>query len=287
MILEKIKNYSNFIKFEHSLFALPFALSAYFLVIKQTQFNLSELLLIVVVLISARTYGMAANRIIDKNIDSLNPRTMSRELITKKISTKSAYIIALVALIIFYITLLGFNTITFLLSPIVIAIFTIYPFTKRFTYMCHYVLGLVYLIAPPAVEIALTGSFSLSTLFLGLSGFFWVSGFDIIYAILDIEFDRKNNIFSIPSKLGIKKSKIISWGSHLITIVLVCLIGFIENLGLIYWIGCTILFGLFIKEHFLILKISENNINKAFFNMNAQISAVLLLMFALSTLING
>jgi len=287
MILEKIKNYSNFIKFEHSLFALPFALSAYFLVIKQTQFNLSELLLIVVVLISARTYGMAANRIIDKNIDSLNPRTMSRELITKKISTKSAYIIALVALIIFYITLLGFNTITFLLSPIVIAIFTIYPFTKRFTYMCHYVLGLVYLIAPPAVEIALTGSFSLSTLFLGLSGFFWVSGFDIIYAILDIEFDRKNNIFSIPSKLGIKKSKIISWVSHLITIVLICLIGFIENLGLIYWIGCTILFGLFIKEHFLILKISENNINKAFFNMNAQISAVLLLMFALSTLING
>ena len=284
MILEKIKNYSNFIKFEHSLFALPFALSAYFLVIKQTQFNLSELLLIVIALISARTYGMAANRIIDKNIDSLNPRTMSRELITKKISTKSAYIIALVALIIFYITLLGFNTITFLLSPIVIAIFTIYPFTKRFTYMCHYVLGLVYLIAPPAVEIALTGSFSLSTLFLGLSGFFWVSGFDIIYAILDIEFDRKNNIFSIPSKLGIKKSKIISWGSHLITIVLVCLIGFIENLGLIYWIGCTILFGLFIKEHFLILKISENNINKAFFNMNAQISTVLLLMFALSTL---
>ncbi len=287
MILEKIKNYSNFIKFEHSLFALPFALSAYFLVIKQTQFNLSELLLIVIALISARTYGMAANRIIDKNIDSLNPRTMSRELITKKIRTKSAYIIALVALIIFYITLLGFNTITFLLSPIVIAIFTIYPFTKRFTYMCHYVLGLVYLIAPPAVEIALTGSFSLSTLFLGLSGFFWVSGFDIIYAILDIEFDRKNNIFSIPSKLGIKKSKIISWGSHLITIVLVCLIGFIENLGLIYWIGCTILFGLFIKEHFLILKISENNINKAFFNMNAQISAALLLMFALSTLING
>ena len=287
MILEKIKNYSNFIKFEHSLFALPFALSAYFLVIKQTQFNLSELLLIVIVLISARTYGMAANRIIDKNIDSLNPRTMSRELITKKISTKSAYIIALMALIIFYITLLGFNTITFLLSPIVIAIFTIYPFTKRFTYMCHYVLGLVYLIAPPAVEIALTGSFSLSTLFLGLSGFFWVSGFDIIYAILDIEFDRKNNIFSIPSKLGIKKSKIISWVSHLITIVLICLIGFIENLGLIYWIGCTILFGLFIKEHFLILKISENNINKAFFNMNAQISAVLLLMFALSTLING
>ena len=166
MILEKIKNYSNFIKFERSLFALPFALSAYFLVIKQTQFNLSELLLIVIALISARTYGMAANRIIDKNIDSLNPRTMSRELITKKISTKSAYIIALVALIIFYITLLGFNTITFLLSPIVIAIFTIYPFTKRFTYMCHYVLGLVYLIAPPAVEIALTGSFSLSTLFL-------------------------------------------------------------------------------------------------------------------------
>jgi 4-hydroxybenzoate polyprenyltransferase len=179
---------------------------------------------------------------------------------------------------------MSFNSIVFLLSPIVIAVFTIYPFTKRFTYMCHHFLGLVYLIAPPAVEIALTGSFSLSIFLLGLSGFFWVSGFDIIYAILDIEFDKKNNIFSIPSKLGINKSKIISWASHLITIILICSIGFVENLGLIYWIGCTILFGLFIKEHFLILKIDKNNINKAFFNMNAQISIVLLLMFALSTL---
>ncbi len=285
MALEKIKIISNFIKFEHSLFALPFALSAYLLVVKTNQFSLPNLLLIMIALISARTYGMAINRIIDRNIDSKNPRTMHRELITKKISARDAYLISLVALITFYITLIGFNRIVFLLSPIVIAVFTIYPFTKRFTYMCHHFLGLVYLIAPPAVGIALTGSFSLSIFLLGLSGFFWVSGFDIIYAILDIEFDKKNNIFSIPSKLGIKQSKVISWASHLITIILICSIGFVENLGLIYWIGCTILFGLFIKEHFLILKIDKNNINKAFFNMNAQISIVLLIMFALSTLI--
>ncbi len=285
MALEKIKIISNFIKFEHSLFALPFALSAYLLVVKNNQFSLLKLLLIMVALISARTYGMAINRIIDRNIDSKNPRTMSRELITKKISARDAYLISLVALITFFITLIGFNRIVFLLSPIVIAVFTIYPFTKRFTYMCHHFLGLVYLIAPPAVGIALTGSFSLSIFLLGLSGFFWVSGFDIIYAILDIEFDKKNNIFSIPSKLGINQSKAISWASHLITIILICSIGFVENLGLIYWIGCTILFGLFIREHFLILKIDKNNINKAFFNMNAQISMVLLIMFALSTLI--
>ena len=285
MALEKIKIISNFIKFEHSLFALPFALSAYLLVIKHNQFSFLKLLLIVIALLSARTYGMAINRIIDRDIDSKNLRTMSRELVTKKISSKDAYLISLFSLIIFYASLMGFNRIVFLLSPIVIAVFTIYPFTKRFTYLCHHFLGLVYLIAPPAVEIALTGSFSMSIFILGLSGFFWVSGFDIIYAILDIEFDKKNNIFSIPSKLGINKSKIISWASHLMTIILICSIGFVENLGLIYWIGCTILFGLFIKEHFLILKIDKNNINKAFFNMNAQISIVLLIMFALSTLI--
>ena len=285
MILEKIKIFSNFIKFEHSLFALPFALSAYLLVIKNNQFNLTMLLLIIVALISGRTYGMAINRIIDRNIDSKNPRTKSRELITKKISARDSYLITIVALCIFYITLIGFNRIVFLLSPIVVAVFTIYPFTKRFTYMCHHFLGLVYLIAPPAVEIAITGTFSLPVFLLGLSGFFWVSGFDIIYAILDIEFDKKNNIYSIPSKLGIKKAKIISWASHLITLILIFLIGLVENLGLIYWIGCTILFGLFIKEHFLILKIDKNNINKAFFNMNAQISIVLFMMFALSTLI--
>ena len=285
MILEKIKIFSNFIKFEHSIFALPFALSAYLLVIENNQFNLTMLLLIIVALISARTYGMAINRIIDRNIDSKNPRTKSRELITKKISVRDAYLITIVALVVFYLALIGFNRIVFLLSPIVVAVFTAYPFTKRFTYMCHHFLGLVYLIAPPAVEIAITGTFSLPVFLLGLSGFFWVSGFDIIYAILDIEFDKNNNIYSIPSKLGIKKAKIISWASHLITIILIFLIGLVENLGLIYWIGCTILFGLFIKEHFLILKIDKNNINKAFFNMNAQISIVLLMMFALSTLI--
>lgn len=285
MNIEKLKNYSNFIKIEHSVFALPFALSAYLIVIQEINFNAFKLALIIIALISARTYGMAINRIIDKDIDFINPRTKMRELATKKVSSKGALLLAALALLIFYLSLIGLERITLLLSPIIIGIFTIYPLAKRFTFMCHHILGLVYLIAPPAVEISLTGNYSLTTLVLGVAGFFWVSGFDIIYSILDIDFDRENNLHSIPSKFGVAASKVISWLSHLFTMLLISYIGILEELGLIFWIGCTILLGLFIKEHLLILKITKKNVNKAFFDMNAHISFLILLTFSLSTLI--
>jgi len=285
MNIEKLKNYSNFIKIEHTVFALPFALSAYLIVIQEINFNAFKLVLIIIALISARTYGMAINRIIDKDIDSINPRTKMRELVTKKVSNNGALLLVVLALLTFYLSLIGLERITLLLSPIVIGIFTIYPLAKRFTFMSHYILGLVYLIAPPAVEISLTGNYSLTTLILGFAGFFWVSGFDIIYSILDIDFDRENNLHSIPSKFGVAASKVISWISHFFTILLISYIGILEGLGLIFWIGCTILLGLFIKEHLLILKINKKNVNKAFFDMNARISFLILLTFSLSTLI--
>ena len=171
------------------------------------------------------------------------------------------------------------------LSPIVIIIFLIYPLTKRFTFLCHYFLGLVYLIAPPAVEIALTGKFSLETLFLGISGFFWVSGFDLIYAILDIDFDKKNKIHSIPSKFGIKITKFLAFISHLITLIFILSIGLIINLNPIYWFGCTIILVLFVREHIILKNITKENINTAFFDMNGQISIMFMATFLLSIII--
>tara|TARA_Y100001954_G_C15773403_1_gene585659 strand:+ start:563 stop:1417 length:855 start_codon:yes stop_codon:yes gene_type:complete len=281
----KIKNYLEFIQFKHTVFALPFALSAYTLVSKKIGFNLTDLLFIILALVSSRVFGMSINRILDLNIDKKNPRTKDRGLIIGSITIRGALIVATGSLLIFYSTLLYFNILALFLSPIVIILFIIYPLTKRFTYLCHYFLGLIYLVAPPAVEIALTGKFSFETFMLGAAGLFWVSGFDLIYAILDIDFDLKNKIYSIPSKFGIKTTKILSSISHTITLILIFLIGLTINLSPIYWIGCTILLLLFLREHMILKNITKYNINKAFFDMNGQISIILMATFITSTIL--
>ena len=282
---KKINNYLEFIQFRHTVFALPFALSSYILVSEKIGFQIIDLVLILISLISARIFGMSINRIFDVNIDKKNPRTLNRGLVSGAISFKGAFAIALMSLLIFYLVIMNFNINALYLSPIVIILFLIYPLTKRFTFLCHYFLGLVYLIAPPAVEIALTGKFSLETLFLGISGFFWVSGFDLIYAILDIDFDKKNNIHSIPSKFGVKITKFIASISHSITLIFILSIGFIINLNPIYWFGCTIILILFIREHIILKNITKENINTAFFDMNGQISIMFMATFFLSTII--
>jgi 4-hydroxybenzoate polyprenyltransferase len=282
---KKINNYLEFIQFKHTVFALPFALCSYILVSVKIGFQISDLALILIALISARIFGMSINRIFDVNIDKKNPRTLNRGLISGSISFKGAYTIALISFLIFYLVIINLNINALYLSPIVIILFLIYPLTKRFTFLCHYFLGLVYLIAPPAVEIALTGRFSTETLFLGISGFFWVSGFDLIYAILDIDFDNENNIHSIPSKFGIKITKFLASISHLITLIFILSIGTIININPIYWFGCTIIIILFIREHIILKNITKENINTAFFDMNGQISIMFMATFLLSTII--
>ena len=282
---KKINNYLEFIQFKHTVFALPFALCSYILVSVKIGFQISDLVLILIALVSARIFGMSINRIFDVNIDKKNPRTMNRGLVTGSISFKGAYLMALMSLLIFYLVVINFNINALYLSPIVIILFLIYPLTKRFTFLCHYFLGLVYLIAPPAVEIALTGKFSLETFSLGIAGFFWVSGFDLIYAVLDIDFDNQNNIYSIPSKFGVRITKILAFLSHFLTLIFLLLIGFLINLNPIYWFGCTIIITLFIKEHIILKNITKENINTAFFDMNGQISIMLMATFLLSTIL--
>ena len=282
---KKINNYLEFIQFKHTVFALPFALCSYILVSVKIGFQISELVFILLALVSARIFGMSINRIFDVNIDKKNPRTLNRGLISGSISFRGAYALALISFLIFYLVIINFNINALYLSPIVIILFLIYPLTKRFTFLCHYFLGLVYLIAPPAVEIALTGRFSIETLFLGISGFFWVSGFDLIYAILDIDFDKENNIYSIPSKFGIKITKLLASMSHLLTLIFMLSIGLIININPIYWFGCTIIIILFIREHFILKNITKENINTAFFDMNGQISIMFMATFLFSTIL--
>ena len=280
--LNEIMKYSNFIKLEHSLFALPFGIASYFLILSKVEFSLYTFTFLILSMISIRAYGMAVNRIVDKKIDALNPRTKRRELVTGEISINSARILTIISLLIFYITLTQFNILALWLSPVVVLIFTLYPFTKRLTYLCHFFLGLVYLIVPPAIEIAVTGYISIETLVLGIAGFFWVSGFDIIYAILDVDFDKKENIYSIPSKFGVSNSIKIAWVCHLFTLLGIASLGIIQQLGPIYWVGCTILLALFVREHMIIKTINKKNVQKAFFDMNWIISFTLMILIIIT-----
>lgn len=285
ILYTKITSYSRFIKLEHTVFALPFGLSAYLLILDKIGFKILDLIVLIIAISAIRTYGMAINRIIDRRIDAKNPRTKNRELVTGDVRLRGAIIFSILSLVIFYSSLLRFNPITFPLSPLVVVLFTFYPLTKRFTYLSHFVLGLVYFILPPAVEIAFTGTFSITTLMLGISGFFWVSGFDVIYAVLDIKFDQSEDLKSIPATFGIKTSVWITHVCHIITLITIIYIGFIETSHYIYWIGCTIIVGLFFREHILMRTLRQQNIQKAFFDMNAIISFAFLTTVLLSKLL--
>ena len=281
----KIQNYSNLVKFEHSIFALPFGIASYFLVTTRTGYSTSTFLTIMIAMISARVFAMTTNRLIDKQIDEQNLRTKNRELPTGLVSIKEAYLILLLSISIFFFTLFQFNPICWLLSPVVIFVMIIYPYTKRFTWLCHLCLGLIYLIVPPAVSIALTGRFSLSILLLGIGGLFWVTGFDILYGILDLDNDENNNLKSIPVRFGVSHSILISRFSHCLTLIFLLSIGIILGLQSYYWIGFFIITILFIWEHSLIKTNDLSKLNVSFFTMNGLISIIFSIFTVLDILI--
>ncbi|MBM31785.1 MAG: 4-hydroxybenzoate octaprenyltransferase [Chloroflexi bacterium] len=273
-IIFKIKTYSDLVKIEHSIFALPFGIAAFFIVVKNTEISYTNFINIIISMISIRVFAMTINRIIDKQIDLQNPRTKNREIPLGIVSIKEGILISIISLIVFLGTLFTFHPICWALSPIVILVMIIYPYTKRFTWLCHFFLGLIYLIVPPAVSIALTGTFSIEMVLLGLGGLFWVTGFDILYGILDFQYDKTNNLKSIPVKFGLKNSILISRLLHLITLIFLLLMGINLELQLIYWIGFSIISILFIWEHSLVKVNDISKLNMSFFTMNGLISIV-------------
>ena len=284
-IIYKIKTYSDLVKFEHSIFALPFGIAAFFLVVKNTEISYINLINIIISMISIRVFAITINRIIDKQIDLQNPRTKNREIPLGIVSIKEAILISIISLIVFLGTLFTFHPICWALSPIVILVMIIYPYTKRFTWLCHFFLGLIYLIVPPAVSIALTGTFSIEMVLLGLGGLFWVTGFDILYGILDFQYDKTNNLKSIPVKFGLKNSILISRLLHLITLIFLLLMGINLELQLIYWIGFSIISILFIWEHSLVKVNDISKLNISFFTMNGLISIVFSIFTISETLV--
>ncbi len=261
------------IKVEHSIFALPFALVSTF-VAAQGFPELLVLVLILVCMVLARSAAMAFNRFIDAEIDAKNPRTASRSIPAGRLSRGYTLGFTLVSSLLFVGTTWFFNPLAFYLSPLILVVLLGYSITKRFTSYCHFVLGLALGLSPLGAWIAVKGSFDWLPILLGLAVMCWVAGFDIIYAAQDIDFDRKENLHSIPARLGVNRSLILSRFLHLIMVSLIILIGLKLELGIIYWVGTFLVAGCLVYEHSLVWDGNLDKVNMAFFTINGVVSLI-------------
>lgn len=266
-----IETYLRMIKFSHSVFALPFALTAVVIAAGGLP-GAWETVWVVVAMVGARSGAMGLNRIIDRKIDAANPRTQEREVASGKISVSSALLFSLASFAWLVIAAYMLNPLCFKLSPVAIAIVVFYSFTKRFTWASHFVLGLALSLAPVGAWIAITGNFDAGIIPLVLAVAFWLPGFDMLYALQDVEFDRSQGLYSIPARFGTKKTLRLAALFHGLTMIFLVLNGIIFGLGTIYWLGIFVVTGLFVYEHSLLKPNDLSKLDMAFFNMNGYIS---------------
>jgi 4-hydroxybenzoate polyprenyltransferase len=280
-ILQKIKLYLGMIKIAHSVFALPFAFTAAALAASGLPSG-SQILWITVAMVGARSGAMGLNRIIDAKIDALNPRTRNREIPSGKISAAAAMVFTVISFGIMIYAAHELNALCLALAPVAIAILALYSYTKRFTWASHIFLGIAIAGAPLGAWIAVTGSFDFRIFPLVAAVVFWLAGFDILYALQDIEFDRRHGLYSIPGRFGVKISLLLSRLFHLITFTLLALTGLIFALDYFYWLGLLIVLALLIYEHSLVRPDDLSRLDMAFFNMNGYISITIFVFTILS-----
>jgi len=276
-----LKSYLSLVKFSHTIFALPFALLGFFLGVHHLggDFDWRILVLIVLCMITARSAAMAFNRYLDADIDKLNHRTAEREIPAGVISPMRALIFVIVNAIIFVATTYFINPLCFYLSPIALFVILFYSYTKRFSFLCHMVLGLGLSLAPIGAYIAVQGQFQLIPILYSVAVFFWVSGFDIIYALQDEDFDKSLNLKSIPVWLGKKKALSLSFWLHMMAGIIVVCAGFLLmqeylSMQILHWFGAAIFIGLLFYQHTLVRPHDLSKINIAFFTTNGYASMV-------------
>ncbi|MDX9946904.1 MAG: UbiA-like polyprenyltransferase [Bacteroidales bacterium] len=275
-ILKTAGNYLSLVKFMHTVFAMPFALIGFTLAVTTTanEFSLRLLLLIILCMVFARNAAMGFNRLADRKFDSLNPRTEQREIPSGKVGVKSAGVFIAVNAILFVISAGLINKLTLFLSPVALAVILGYSLTKRFTFLCHFILGLGLSLAPIGAYISVTGSFHYLPILYSLIVLTWVSGFDIIYALQDSEFDREHKLHSIPSLTGRKKALAISGIVHFLTFILVVAAGMAGNGKILYLIGAIVFTGLLLWQHKLVKPDDLSRVTLAFQTTNGIASVV-------------
>ncbi len=285
-MLQRVKDYLSLIKFSHTVFALPFALIGFSLAViyERHSFEWHLLVKMLLCMIFARTAAMAFNRYLDRRIDARNPRTAKREIPAGVIEPKSALWFVIANCILFLITCYFINMLVFYLSFVALFVILFYSYTKRFTALCHLVLGVGLSLAPIGAYLVVTGEFSwLPLMFSGIV-ITWVSGFDIIYALQDERFDRDNRLHSIPAALGVKHALSVSSLLHIISAGLVIAVGFIALLNWLYWAGAALFIGLLIYQHTLVKPHDLSKVNIAFMTTNG-IGSIIFAIFTILSLI--
>lgn len=270
-----MKSYFSLVKFAHTIFALPFAFLSFFLAVslRDVSIDWTVFLLIFLCMVFARSAAMAFNRYTDREIDARNQRTATREIPAGIISARSAFVFTALSAIAFILTTYWLNPLCFYLSPVALLVVLGYSYTKRFTWLCHFVLGLGLGLAPLGAYLAVTGSFALLPVLYGIMVMLWVSGFDILYALQDAQFDREQGLYSVPGRFGQNRAKRISAGLHIACALLLLAISWyqgnlISSLGFLHWVGTFGFIGLLIWQHYLVRKYDLERINKAFFETN-------------------
>jgi 4-hydroxybenzoate polyprenyltransferase len=278
----RIKTVLEMIKFEHSVFALPFALTGALLAARATQHGwptLRQVLWIVVAMVAARSAAMTMNRIADLRYDRENPRTKQRALATGALSLQFAWFFTFVAVVVFFLASWQLNPLALRLAPLAIAILFFYSFTKRFTNWSHLFLGFALGISPAAAWIAITGGLDLRMLILCAAVTLWVGGFDVLYACQDVDYDQRAELFSVPRKFGIANALLIARGMHAAVIALLGWLAFSFGLPWPAWAGIAVVAALLAYEHSLVKAHDLSKLDAAFFTVNGYISMLFLLFW--------
>jgi 4-hydroxybenzoate polyprenyltransferase len=300
--MRTVKSYFSLVKFSHTIFAMPFAMIGFGLAVREffmlhaddknyfidpsvRDGNIKPLwltfLLVIICMITARSAAMGFNRFLDRNFDAKNPRTAIREIPAGIISANSALMFVITNCFAFILATYFINTICFLLSPVALFVILFYSYTKRFTPLCHLVLGLGLSLAPVGAYLAVTGQFALLPILFSFAVLFWVSGFDIIYALQDVEFDQSQSLYSIPVMLGKNNALRVSEALHMLSAVMVIAAGFLGNFGWLYWAGVGVFIGMLVYQHSVVKPNDLRRVNLAFMTANG-IASVVFAVFVLA-----
>jgi 4-hydroxybenzoate polyprenyltransferase len=274
MTLSVVVTFGKMVKFSHTVFALPFALAATAIAARGHGITVAQVLAILVAMAGARTTAMGFNRIVDRRIDAKNPRTAGREIPAGKVSVLAATLLTASSAAVFVAAAASLGRLCLVLSPAVLVLVLGYSFTKRFTWLCHLFLGLAIGIAPAGAWIAVRGEVGRPALWLVAAVATWIGGFDILYALADRDFDRREGIHSIPARFGVPAALILSAVLHVGTVVALLAAGWAAGLGIIYYLGVAIVLAIFLYEHSIVRPSDLTRLDVAFFNLNGYVSVI-------------
>ncbi|WP_405804976.1 menaquinone biosynthesis prenyltransferase MqnP [Streptomyces sp. NBC_01187] len=285
----RVRAFLRLVVIEHSVFALPFAYTAALTAMFRDSRSVHwwELFLVTVAMVGMRTFAMAANRIIDREIDARNPRTAGRELVTGAVSVRTAWTGAAVAVVIFLGACALLNPLCLALAPVAVIPMVVYPYGKRFTNLPHAILGLAQAIGPVGAWLAVTGSWSWEAAVLGLAVGIWIGGFDLIYACQDVAADRAHGVKSVPARFGTAAAIHATRAAHVVTVALLVAFGLLTEAGVFYWLGLLIVTAAFGYEHTIVRPHDLSRLNRAFFQVNSFIGIAFFLCALLDLFARG